>query len=263
MGFELKDPGDAGYLTERDSYHNDPMYQIAKNISMNWYKKAQLEKEAGVGKFLGLTLGTIAFILGISQIMVEKKIQEDPQGLAQEIQQKQVEETQVEETQKNTSQRYTPSENLYNMIERHEGKRNKVYLDTKGIPTIGIGFNLQRADASQKLNDIGVNLNNILNGEILTDQQIYSLFKDDIDTAISDAIIFIPSFNKQPELVKNIVVDMAFNLGLNKLLKFKDFRAALESNNYQEAANEMIDSEWYGQVGNRSKELVNIMRSIK
>ena len=54
---------------------------------------------------------------------------------------------------------------------------------------------------------------------------------------------------------------MAFNLGPNRLAQFKNFKQALENNNFELAAKEMIDSRWYNQVGNRSKELVNIMRN--
>jgi len=229
---------------------------------MNWYKKAQLNKDAGLGKtFLGLSIPVIAVLLGISNFNVEDKIKNNPQGLKQEIEQKQVEQNINTNQIKSTPQ--SVSEDLYKMIERHEGKKNKVYYDTENIPTIGIGFNLTKADASQKLSNLGVNIQDILNGKSLTDKQVYSLFKEDVNTAISNARSFLPSFDRQPETVKNVIVDMAFNLGINRLSGFKDFRKALENNNYQEAANEMINSRWYSQVGNRSKELVNRIKSVQ
>lgn len=54
---------------------------------------------------------------------------------------------------------------------------------------------------------------------------------------------------------------MAFNLGLTKLNKFVEMRKALLKGDYNKAADEMIDSKWYNQVGNRSKRLVDMMRS--
>ena len=38
-------------------------------------------------------------------------------------------------------------------------------------------------------------------------------------------------------------------------------KKALLARDYKKAANEMIDSKWYGQVGDRSKRLVKMMRS--
>jgi len=229
---------------------------------MNWYKKAQLDKESGLGKtFLGLSIPIIAVLLGISHFNVEDKIENNPQGLKQEIEQKQVEQNTDVEQNRNTTQ--SVGEDLYKMIERHEGKRNKVYYDTENIPTVGIGFNLERADAAQKLSNLGINIQDVLNGKSLTDKQVYSLFKEDVNTAISDARSFLPSFDRQPESVKNTITDMAFNLGINRLSQFRKFRDALENNDYQQATNEMINSRWYGQVGNRSKELANIIRSVQ
>jgi lysozyme len=153
-------------------------------------------------------------------------------------------------------------QDLLDMIERHEGKRNRIYKDSLGVPTIGIGFNLNRVDAKQKLFNLGIDINKVFQGQKLTDEQVYSLFKDDVQTAKNDAMKFLPNFNEQPEIVQNILVDMAFNLGYNRLSNFKDFRQALISKNYNQASKEMKDSKWYHQVGNRSKELVHMMENI-
>src|SRR3990172_5316451 len=48
---------------------------------------------------------------------------------------------------------------LGDYISYWEGKKSKAYLDSRGIPTIGIGFNLQRADARQLLKDVGADYN--------------------------------------------------------------------------------------------------------
>jgi GH24 family phage-related lysozyme (muramidase) len=56
---------------------------------------------------------------------------------------------------------------------------------------------------------------------------------------------------------------MAFNLGRNRLSKFKNMLRYVNEGNYIMAANEMVNSKWYGQVGRRSKELVDIMKEAK
>ena len=151
---------------------------------------------------------------------------------------------------------------LKSFITKHEGKRNKVYLDTKQIPTIGVGFNLKRSDAKAKIEKVGANYQNILNGkQLLTHKQIDLLLTDDINTAITDAKNFITNFDELPIQAKMVIVDMAFNLGAERLNKFQKLKAALEKNNYKVAALEMQNSRWYGQVKNRGKELVELMKS--
>jgi hypothetical protein len=56
---------------------------------MNWYKKAQINKESGdmAKAFFGLTIPAIALLLSLSQFDVQNKIQENPQQIAQQIQQ--------------------------------------------------------------------------------------------------------------------------------------------------------------------------------
>ena len=227
----------------------------------NWYKKAQLYKEADMKNlFLGFSVPLIAFLLGLSISEVNKKIEENPQQLKQEIQLIQQQETsqQKEQIQKNESFNYNE---VAQMIERHEGKRNKVYLDTMGIPTIGIGFNLNRYDAMNRLKGLGLDYNKVRNGQqYLTDKQIYSLFKEDLQEAIQSAMSFLPNFQEHSAKVQSVIIDMAFNLGSYRLKQFKNFREALINKDYQTASNEMINSKWYGQVGNRSIELKNIIR---
>ena len=60
--------------------------------------------------------------------------------------------------------------------------------------------------------------------------------------------------------VIRVLVNMVFNLGRPRLSKFKNMLAAVNANDYHLAAEEMIDSKWYRQVGRRSEELVEIMR---
>ena len=146
------------------------------------------------------------------------------------------------------------------MIERHEGKRNEVYKDTVGVPTIGIGYNLNRSDARTKIKALGGNYDKIVSGkESLTDEQIYSLFDESFKESESVARSFSANFDDHPEEVRSVLVNMAFNLGPNRLAGFKKFSKALSAKDYKTAAKEMKSSRWYSQVGDRSKELVEIM----
>ena len=61
--------------------------------------------------------------------------------------------------------------------------------------------------------------------------------------------------------VRQILIDMCFNMGIVKFLKFRKMIAALQEKNASKAAEEMKDSAWYKQVGFRSKKLYESMKS--
>lgn len=149
------------------------------------------------------------------------------------------------------------------MIERHEGLRHSVYDDSRFIPTIGIGFNLNNPNARGRLKSLGVDYDDIIAGDAtLTKEQIHYLFKQDVNTALNNARKFLPSFDKQPDKIKIVLIDMSFNLGLTKLNQFVNFRKALTDRDYLKAVDDMVDSRWYHQVGNRSKELVEMVKWV-
>ena len=155
-------------------------------------------------------------------------------------------------------------ENLAEMITRHEGKRNLAYPDSRNIKTIGIGFNLERADARQKIQDLGLSYDAVLTRkQSLTDEQINKLFSEDLDTATKDAKKYLgKTFEILPVDAQNIITDMSFNLGYSKLSEFRQLKYALDKQDYISASEAMKNSRWYSQVGNRSRELVGKMRKL-
>lgn len=155
-----------------------------------------------------------------------------------------------------------PVDKYMQFIEPHEGKRNYVYNDTRGIPTIGVGFNLNRKNAASILSMFGINYQNVLEGERVSDDVIYKIFEEDVKYTIGRTKDLVPSFDQQPDEMKLVLVDMCFNLGQSGLSKFRKFLAAVDQRDYTRAASEMIDSRWYHQVGNRSKKLVGIVSGL-
>ncbi len=146
------------------------------------------------------------------------------------------------------------------MITRHEGKRNKMYLDTKGIPTVGIGFNLDRVDAKAKIKALGLDYNKVRSGkQLLTDKQIDSLFKYTLTEAITAAESFLSNFSEHPAHVQEVLINMAFNLGPNEFNGFDNLKTALLKKDYTTAVKEMINSKWHKQVKDRAIELEKIM----
>ena len=79
-------------------------------------------------------------------------------------------------------------------------------------------------------------------------------------THTTQEMSFLERFDTLSTNRQNVLVNMAFNLGIYGLLRFKKMLLAVEKQDWDEAANQMLDSRWSKQVGNRSKELADIMR---
>ena len=86
------------------------------------------------------------------------------------------------------------------------------------------------------------------------------LLDNDIKEYVEEVKNRIPLFDTLSTNRQNVLVNMAFNLGIYGLLRFKKMLLAVEKQDWDEAANQMLDSRWSKQVGNRSKELADIMR---
>lgn len=139
---------------------------------------------------------------------------------------------------------------LEKQLTEDEGKSLKVYLDHKGYPTVGIGHLITKED-------------NLKMGDTITEERCSALFKQDVDIAIKSCYKLFKDFTLQPEEVKQIVVNMCFNLGPTRLAGFKKFIKAINDKDYGKAALEMMDSKWYKvDVPKRAGRLVKRMMAI-
>lgn len=146
-------------------------------------------------------------------------------------------------------------------ISEYEGKKSKMYVDTMGHPTVGVGFNLDRDGAAGQLASIGANYEEVRSGaEELTDDQINALLKGDIETAVGHAESMISNFSSLTAARQFVVVDMIFNLGTGGFGAFHHVIAAIEKGDWETAADQMKESAWYGQVGSRAEKDVAMMR---
>ena len=130
-----------------------------------------------------------------------------------------------------------------------EGIRHTAYKDTLNNWTIGVGHLIKIPDEEYLID------------KELTSLEVDQIFTTDLNQAIDDARKFV-DVNHIHEEAFEIVVDMAFNLGLPKLMKFQRFRQALLAKQYKMASIEMLDSLWARQLPNRSKRLAKRMRGL-
>lgn len=147
-------------------------------------------------------------------------------------------------------------------VKQHEGVKPKKYIDSRGIPTVGVGFNLTRQDSTALLKSVGANAAAVKAGQAsLTQAQMDELLKHDLKVAKDSAVRLVPNFAVHPAAVQGVLIEMVFNLGEKGLSEFKNFLANVKAKNYKQASVEMLDSAWASQVGDRSKTLSNIMRN--
>ena len=72
----------------------------------------------------------------------------------------------------------------------------------------------------------------------------------------------LPWLLNKPKEVINIVTEMAYQIGVRGLLKFKNTLNLIKEDKYKEAAIEMLDSRWAKQTPDRAKELSNKLANI-
>ena len=123
-----------------------------------------------------------------------------------------------------------------------EGLRLKPYRCTAGKLTIGVGRNLE---------DKGISAAEAL-----------GLLDNDIDEFWKELTSLLPWVLTAPEAVQEVLLNMAFNLGVPGLLKFKETLRLLQSGGYSLAAQAMLDSKWAKQVGPRAERLSHRVKAL-
>ena len=131
---------------------------------------------------------------------------------------------------------------LIDEIKVHEGFRDKVYKCSEGFDTIGYGFAIKDLVLDEDIADL------ILQRKL-----------EDLQESIKRKFDW---FKESPNEVQDVVSNMCYQIGLSGFSKFKKTIYYLETEQYEEASEEMLDSLWARQTPNRAKELSKIIRSL-
>ncbi len=123
---------------------------------------------------------------------------------------------------------------------KHESYEKFPYNDGLGNTTIGIGYNLTARGIS--------------------DEWINTQYQADVDYFYKQFCEIFSWFKDLNEDRQIVIIDMAF-MGLKKLLEFKNMLSYLAVHDYENAADEMLNSAWAQQVRNRAVELAASMRA--
>ena len=144
-------------------------------------------------------------------------------------------------------------EKLREELEIDEGCKYEIYLDHLGYPTFGIGHLITDDDPEYGW-EVGASIDTV---------RVHEAFESDIEGVLSDCSKLYSDFGDLPEEAQRVIANMMFNMGLTRLSKFKGMKRGVDSRNWNQAADEMVDSRWYRQVTNRANRLVERMRNIE
>ena len=135
-------------------------------------------------------------------------------------------------------------------VKKHEGYRNKVYLDTLGKRTVGVGH--------------------LCVEEFWEDDKEYEekflmdILEADLQNAIKGAkdLMSENGCMDMDEVAEEIIIEMIFQLGKTGVSKFKNMWKALSGLDYSTAASEMLDSRWAKQTPNRAQSMSADMAAL-
>ena len=121
-----------------------------------------------------------------------------------------------------------------------EGLRIKVYTDTVGKLTVGVGRNI--SDRAFSADEIAL------------------MLKNDIAAVCSQLDKAAPWWSSLSERRKQALANFTFNVGIGTALTFKNTMQLLQSGQYTAAADEMMRSKWASQVGARAVRITTMIR---
>jgi len=131
---------------------------------------------------------------------------------------------------------------LLKEIKKHEGFKSKVYKCTEGYDTIGYGFAIKDLELTEDI------------AELILMRKL-----SELQIRVSNTFDW---YIDSPEKVQDVVINMCYQMGISGFSKFKKTIYYLETEQYEEAADEMLDSLWAKQTPTRANELSEIINSL-
>ncbi len=125
------------------------------------------------------------------------------------------------------------SEKLLDELIANEGMVLTVYKDTLGIDTIGIGRNLEdRGISKEELDHMDIPNINVIYEHGISEADARYLAENDVRIVESELLSAHPCVTGLDAVRQLVLIDMAFNLGVPRLCKFKKMWAAIHENKF-------------------------------
>ena len=128
---------------------------------------------------------------------------------------------------------------LIDNIKISEGYRSRPYRCTENHLTVGYGFAIKDLELDEDICDM------------ILERKVAKLVE-----RLESNLPYLPSLPKE---VQDVLIEMAYQMGVSGLLKFKKTLMYIETKDYKDASVEMLDSRWAKQTPNRAKKLSDIM----
>ena len=138
---------------------------------------------------------------------------------------------------------------LREQLKIDEGVKYEIYRDHLGYLTFGIGHLITEKDPEY---------GQPVKTEVSADR-VNEVFNADVQKYINETKKVFSDLESKPEAIQLVLVNMCFNLGAPRLSNFKKFIAAINDQQWSEAAVEMMDSRWAKQVGPRAERLRDVV----
>ena len=130
---------------------------------------------------------------------------------------------------------------LIEQLKIHEGFRSNVYTCSGGKKTVGYGRNLE---------DIGI-----------SEEEAEMLLKNDIYEATNQLLNAFPFMATFSDVRISAMINFTFNVGIGTVRKFSNTIEYLKNEDWEAAADEMMDSKWAEQVGDRAIQITEQIRT--
>ena len=141
-------------------------------------------------------------------------------------------------------------------LSMHEGVRLQPYFCTKGKQTIGVGRNLDDNPITPEEDKV---IGDWRHG--ITKEAAFFLLRHDINRVVAECEKHIPFWKKLDDERQYALMDMAFNMGIKRLLGFKNMMAFLGVGNYRQAAVECLASQYAKEVGRRAQRIAKTIET--
>ena len=129
---------------------------------------------------------------------------------------------------------------IYSDLRRGEGLRVKPYKCTAGKVTIGYGRNLD---------DVGI-----------SKAEAEAMLRADVTDVVAEITRKLDWFGDLSPQRQRALINMGFNLGVPRLMRFQKMLRALQGGDFERAADEALDSRWAKQVGARALRIAEMIR---
>ncbi|UYM28777.1 lysozyme R [Serratia phage vB_SspM_LC53] len=153
---------------------------------------------------------------------------------------------------------------IFGMLRIDEGYDSKIYKDTEGYWTIGIGHLLTKnASLDVAKSELDKLVGRKCNG-VITQAEAEAIFAKDVEKAthgIQGNSVLKPVYDSLDGVRRAALINMVFQMGVAGVAGFTNSMRLLKEKRWDEAAVNLAKSRWYNQTTNRAKRVISTFKT--